>query len=135
MMTPEADTTAIDTIRDAHIAALNAGDAQGWISLFAPDGVQMPPHFPANVGRESIQGWSQGFLGYFHVTFALDVAEVTIAGDWAFERGAYTIQLTPKPGGGSMDDTGKYITVYQRQTEGGWAIARDIWNSDTPLPG
>ena len=133
--TVDAVMGALDIVRDAHITALNAGDAEGWVTLFTEDGVQMPPNSPANVGRESIRAWSQGFLGYFNVEFALTVAEVKIAGDWAFERGGYNIVLSPKPGGGSMSDAGKYITIYERQADGVWAIARDIWNTDNPLPG
>jgi len=34
-----------------------------------------------------------------------------------------------------MKDNGKYITIYQHQSDGSWKIARDIWNSDQPLPG
>ena len=51
------------------------------------------------------------------------------------ERGRYEITLAPKAGDAPMDDTGKYITIYQRQSNGSWKIARDIWNSDQPLPG
>lgn len=42
----EADLEAIDRVRDAHIAALNAGDAEAWVAQFTDDGVQMPPTRP-----------------------------------------------------------------------------------------
>ena len=32
-------------------------------------------------------------------------------------------------------DAGKYITVYERRPDDSWAMARDIWNSNNPLPG
>jgi uncharacterized protein (TIGR02246 family) len=132
--TPEADRAGIDHIRDAHVASLNAGDGEGWAALFTQDGVQMPPNAPANVGIESIRGFSQGLLSLFRVEFSLTVDEVRIAGDWAFERGAYRITLHPKAGGGAMGDNGKYITIYERPAGGGWGVARDIWNSDNPPP-
>ena len=47
----ERDLEAIDRVREAHVGAVNAGDAEAWAGLFADDGVQMPPHAPANVGR------------------------------------------------------------------------------------
>ena len=71
----------------------------------------------------------------FACRFSLSVDEVQATGDWAFERGRYEITLAPKAGDAPMDDTGKYITIYQRQSNGSWKIARDIWNSDQPLPG
>ena len=129
------DISGIDRLRNTHVAALNTGNAEGWAACFTDDAVQMPPHFGANTGRAAIQGWSKGFLGMFACRFSLSVDEVRAVADWAFERGRYDITLTPRAGGESMDDNGKYITIYQRQPDGGWKIARDIWNSDQPLPG
>ena len=120
----------------AHVAALNIGDVDAWATAFANDGVQMPPNAPANVGRDNIQAWSGAFLSAFRAEFSLAPEEVQVTGaDWAFERGTYKITLTPKGGGDPIQDAGKYITVYQRQPDDRWAMARDIWNSNNPLPG
>lgn len=140
MSQSETDTTranleGINRVREAHVAALNAGDAGAWVALFTDDGVQMPPTAPANVGREMIRRWSDAFLGAFRSEFALSVDEVRVTGDWAFERGTYTINLAPKAGGDPMRDIGKYITIYQCQPDGTWRLARDIWNSNSPPPG
>lgn len=128
----QADLEALDSVREGHIAALNDGDVNAWAGAFTADGVQMPPNAPANLGRESIRAWSQAFLAPFRVEFALAVDEVQVTGDWAFERGMYTITLTPKTGGEPMQDIGKYITIYERQPSGAWGMARDIWNSNNP---
>src|SRR5262249_45816963 len=120
----------IDVLRGAHIEALNADDPDGWVDLFTPDGIQMPPGYPANVGRESIRGWTRAFMEPFRVEFALSADEVQIVGDWAFARGRYRVALHPKAGGHTVRDEGKYITLYERQSDGQWGIARDIWNSN-----
>ncbi len=129
------DLQAIERVRNAHVTALNTDDAEAWVGEFTEDAVQMPPHFPANLGKHAIRAWSRGFLNLFRCQFALTVDEVRVAGDWAFERGHYTITLTPKGGSAPMDEVGKYITLYQRQTASSWKMARDIWNSDMPMPG
>ena len=129
------DLEAIDKVRDAHVAALNAGDAAGWARQFTDDAVQMPPNAPANAGMAAIRGWTGGLLGQFSVKFALRIDEVRVLDDWAMEMGGYTIGLQPKPGGPAMEDRGKYITIYQRGSGGSWRMARDIWNSDNPPPG
>ena len=131
----DTDLRAIDLVREAHVAALNSGDAGAWTALFADDGVQMPPNAPANVGKAKIAAWSAGLLGPFQVQFALAVEEIRVLGEWALERGAYSIGLNAKAGGPAMKDAGKYITVYQRLPGVGWRMARDIWNSDSPPPG
>jgi uncharacterized protein (TIGR02246 family) len=130
----EADLEAIDRVRDAHVAALNAGDAGAWAAQFTDDGVQMPPYAPANVGRAAIGSWSKGFMDLFRLEFALRVDEVRVLGQWAFEKGTYTITLTPKAEGSPMRDMGKYITLYQRKPGESWRMARDIWNSSNPPP-
>lgn len=131
----ETDLEAIDRVREAHVAAVNAGDAEAWVAQFTDDGVQMPPNAPTNVGRTMIGSWSRAFLDQFRLKFSLAVDEVRVLGEWAFERGDYTISLNPKAGGPTMQDIGKYITIYQRKPEGTWRMARDIWNSSNPPPG
>ena len=130
----EADLGAIDRLRDSHVAALNVGDAGAWVALFADDGIQMPPNGPANIGKPMIASWCHGLLSQFRVQFALSVDEVRILGEWAFERGGYTISLSPATGGSPMRETGKYITIYERQPAETWRMARDIWNSSNPAP-
>jgi hypothetical protein len=94
----------------------------------------MPPNHPANVGVEAISGWSGGFAT-FDAEFALSPEEVRPTGpDWAFERGSYSISLTPRAGGDPIRDAGKYITLYQRQGDSTWLMAHDIWNSNSPPP-
>jgi ketosteroid isomerase-like protein len=91
----------------------------------------MPPNDPANVGTANIQAWSAGMLGAFNAEFALDVDETSWpATAGRSSAGAYNITLTPKTGGQSIRDTGKYITIYSRGSDGRWLIARDIWNSN-----
>jgi uncharacterized protein (TIGR02246 family) len=131
----ETDLGAIDRVRDSHVDALNAGDAGAWVAQFTDDAVQMPPNAPANVGRTMIGSWSQAFRAQFRLQFALEVDEVRVLGEWAFERGRYTISLHPKMGGPPMQDMGNYITVYQRKPGDAWRMARDIWNSSNPPPG
>ena len=136
-MTPRAPQLEdLDRTRDAHVAALNADDPDAWVACFTPDAVQMPPNDPPNLGTENIRSWSGGMLAAFRAEFSLDVDEVELAGDdWAFERGTYAIALTPKASGDQIQDTGKYITIYSRQPDHSWLMARDIWNSNHPLPG
>jgi len=65
MSVETTETQAIDRTRDAHVAAPNRSDANGWAAAFTDDGVQMPPNFPANVGRDDIRAWSRSVPGSF----------------------------------------------------------------------
>ena len=130
--TQQAD---LDRTREAHVAALNAGDVDAWVACFAADAVQMPPNAPPNVGTEHIRAWSGGLLAAFRAEFSLFPDDVQLAGtDWAFESGGYSISLTSRSGGEPIRDDGKYVTIYRREDDG-WVMTRDIWNSNNPLPG
>jgi ketosteroid isomerase-like protein len=59
--------------------------------------------------------------------------EIRVTGDWAYSRYSYTWILTPVPGGESVEVSGKGIWIVQRQPDGSWKIAREIWNNDKPL--
>jgi uncharacterized protein (TIGR02246 family) len=125
---------AIDKVRDAHVAALNAGDARAWAAQFTAEAVQMPPNAPANVGRPKIASWSQAFLDQFRVQFALAVDEIRVLGEWAIESGRYTINLSAK--GGRPPDA-RHRQVHNdlpANTGEQWQMARDIWNSSNPPP-
>ncbi len=97
----------MNNVREAHITARNDGDVDAWVAAFTDDGVQMLPKAPANLGRERIRAWSQAFFAPFRAEFMLVVDDVRVASDWAFERGTYQSNLTPKAGGEPMQDIGK----------------------------
>jgi ketosteroid isomerase-like protein len=129
-----AQRADLESAREAHVAALNAGDADAWVACFAADAVQMPPNSPPNVGTEDIRAWSGGLLAAFRAEFSLVPDGIQEAGtDAAIESGAYSIVLTPRSGGEPIRDEGKYVTIYRRESDG-WVMTRDIWNSNQPHP-
>lgn len=51
-------------------------------------------------------------------------------GDAALERLSYTLLVTSLTDGSTVEDVGKGLHVYRRQSDGVWKIDQDIWNSD-----
>ncbi len=133
--TTEADVEAINQLPATFAAALNAGDLDGIMAGFTDDAVRMPPNAPAIIGKESIRSLMQTNLE--QNTYQLDnpPEEVQVSGDLAFARGTYTVTVTPKAGGESIQLEGKYLVIFQKQPDGSWKAARDIWNSNNPPPG
>ncbi len=129
----EADIAAINDIWPQYCASLIDGDMDRWISLWADDGIQMPPDTPARKGKEKIREANQLLLDLYHWDIAaINVEETHVAGDWAFSRGNYTWAWTPKDGSEKMAGTGKFLTIFQRQDDGSWKIARDCFNGNGP---
>ena len=132
--TTEADVEAINSQRDEFITLNNANDAAGLASLYTNDAMLMPPNQEAVSGKQEIQSWFQTTFDQFTSEITLASEELEVGGDWAFDRGAYLIVLTPKASGEAAEDRGKYITILRKQADGSWKMARDIWNSDNLLP-
>ena len=51
-----------------------------------------------------------------------------MADGWAFHLSEYIAMVTPKEGGETVEEKGKVLEILQRQPDGSWKIAREIWN-------
>jgi len=58
------------------------------------------------------------------------VEDIQVSGDWAFLRLSFTDSITPKAGGETTANVGKWVLIFERQADGSWRIATEIWNSD-----
>jgi uncharacterized protein (TIGR02246 family) len=129
------DVKAIDDLQKQVDDAIATGDTERYVGLITDDAVLMPPSGPPVVGRQAIRSWSEAIAKRFRITKYLPVNdELVIAGDWAFRRATFSWTVTPTAGGDSIQDSGKFIILYKRQSDGSWRVARDIWNSNTPTP-
>ncbi len=131
----EADITAIKEMLNQYAVASNAGDIDLWISLWADDGVLMPPSAPAVIGKEQIRE----AMKLLFEQWTLDVATTSIEdakvyGDLGLTHYKFTLDMTPKAGGETIHlmRDGKALTLYERQSDGSWKIVYDCFNSNAP---
>jgi ketosteroid isomerase-like protein len=129
----EADVQAVLAVRAQEVA--NATSAEPDFSYLNDDCVIMSPGEPVVVGMEAALEWWTEFSSQVTIN-SIDYtdSDVVIAGDWAIERYAGSITGTPVAGGEPMTETVKGIHIYQRQADGTWKMAQDVWNSDAPPP-
>lgn len=126
----EADVRALEQLQKRVDAAIIGGDVETYVTLITADAVLMPPNAPPIIGREAIREWSRSNAkAMVFQAYEPSDDELTISGDWAFRRATFTMTLAPTSGGPDVQDTGKFIIIYQRQRDGSWKVARDIWNS------
>ncbi len=129
----DADIKAIHALGDQYAAAVNSSDAAAVAATYADDGIEMPPDQAATEGRQAIQAQYETLYKENALKFALTSLETQVAGDWAYDRGTYTVTVTPKSGK-PMGQTGKYLEINKRQPDGSWKVHRVIWNSNEPPP-
>ena len=120
---------AVDRLRDQHLDAVNTGDVERATSLFAPDGVVLPPGQPALEGSEAIRGWyTQAFAGFRIQGFGLQPDSVEPHGDVMVEHGSWKAIFQPRDGSAGLPAGGTYLTIYGRVANGDVRIIRDTFH-------
>jgi uncharacterized protein (TIGR02246 family) len=131
----EADVAVIQALIQAWGAAVEASDVAGVVTLYTDDIVQMPPDAPANRGKQAIEEYYGGAFELFSVGVTWPVEgteEIIVADGWAFHLSEYILRFTPKSGGEAIEQHGKIIEICQKQPDGSWKFAREIWNRNSP---
>ena len=133
MSTSTTQSAAVDRVRAAHITAINAGDIEAALSIFAPHGVLLPPGSPALRGSAAIRSWLAAVLGSFRFEgYDLSPDEVEQSGELFLEHGAWKATMHPQDGSSGRAVGGTYLTVYARSKDGSVRVIRDTFNG---LPG
>jgi uncharacterized protein (TIGR02246 family) len=131
-----------DTAKDAD--AIRAGEVQwnqDWktrslealVGRYSHDSVAMAPGLaPAN-GSDAIRAALTDILAdpKFSLTFAPDKVVVAASGDLAYTTGKYAETATNPKTHAVERQTGTYVTVYHKATDGAWKAVADI---NTPGP-
>ena len=128
----KADIAAIKEKMNQYAVTCNAGDFEGWISLWIDDGIQLYPGTPARVGKEQIRAGMKPAFDQLILKIAITINEVRVSGDLGFARATYTLSMIPKAKGETIEFDGKALAIFERQADGSWKIARDCFNSNVP---
>jgi uncharacterized protein (TIGR02246 family) len=118
-----ADERAIRTAIDTWLRATAAGDFDTVATLMADDVVFLTPGRPPFGKAE--------FLAVpldttqFRFEGKSDVREVRVAGDLGYVVQHLTVAITPTAGGPPMNLAGHTLSVFRREPDGRWVLARD----------
>jgi uncharacterized protein (TIGR02246 family) len=137
--TPPADTSAADlkAIKDGEIAwsaDFASKDPDKIVSHYADDATLMKPDTPIVMGKDAIrkavaQMYADKNLA---VSFTTTTAQVAKSGDLAYTQGTYSMTRTNPKTKKVVEEKGKYLTVYKKQSDGTWKAIEDIDNADAP---
>jgi uncharacterized protein (TIGR02246 family) len=138
--TPAVDAAAVEEhIRsmDARFEqGMSAGDAEGLVTLYAPDAMVLAPGMPLAQGTDAVRSvWQQMFAAGPPTGVSLDTQKVVVSesGDMAYQVGTFSMTI-PGPDGSTVTETGKFVTIHEATEGGEWKIVVDTWNSDQ-MPG
>jgi ketosteroid isomerase-like protein len=125
-----------DEIRDRindYKNAINSDDFEGWLSLWAEDGIQMPPNTSPKIGIGHIRGANKGLFN--DLAMSMDVIKfhaIEVFNGIGISVCEYCIEGVPKVGGKkvSVMKNGKALTVFKKDSDGSWKIHFDCFNSN-----
>lgn len=115
-----AAKTPTDTMRQL-IAAFNAGDVDGALSLYHPDATFVPEPGKSATGLHAIRGALDGFLAS-KPTLTIEAHDTVEAGDVALYCTRWSLSSTG-PDGSVVRRTGRGAVVLRRQRDGIWVVA------------
>jgi uncharacterized protein (TIGR02246 family) len=120
----KADEAAIHrTLADTE-QRINAGDI-GFVDVFAKDAVIIAPSAPDIVGYDAIRTMYTDIMKQASMAVHFSTEEIALAGDLAFERGTYTIRISDKTSGKTLQDVkNKHAHIFRRQPDGTWKTWR-----------
>lgn len=116
-------TAAVQTLNTNWDNAFNGKDAAMVASLYAEDGRVVTGDGKILNGRDEIQGLFQSFMdGGFH-EHKIEMIDVKVSGDTAYETAKWS-----GVGGDKKNYGGHLVNIYQRQSGGDWQAVLHIWN-------
>jgi ketosteroid isomerase-like protein len=111
--------------------AATTKDVEQTIAFYSDDAVVFPPNATSAATKEAIRnGWKEMFASSgFLISWQPTRVQVAKSGGMAWVSGTYQLTMNDASGKPS-NDRGKYLEVWEKQPDGIWKCAADMWNSD-----
>jgi ketosteroid isomerase-like protein len=129
----DADEKAIRDADEAWATAAAAKDVDKTVAFYSEDAVVMPPNAERATTKEAIRKLWKDMLTDAKVTWKATKVEVAKSGDIGFAIGSYEVTMNDVVTGKPVNERGKYLEVWEKQTDGSWKCGADIFNSDIPV--
>lgn len=120
----EPDEIAIRAVHSTWIDAVNAGDLARLLPLMSDDVVFLTPG-QAPIGRDGFSANFSAAHQQLRIRCRSELEEVVVVGEVAYTRSRDALSVTPRAGGETAQLAGHRITVYRKQPDGRWLLARD----------
>ena len=126
----------VDAFNAASSAAMTSGQTDNVLKFYSDSAVTYAPNMAPIRGKEAIKAWMEQMAkSEMKVTLAkFTTTDLGASGTVAYEIGTYEMTMQ-EPSMGEMNDSGNYLSIWTKQSDGSWKIHAEIWNSTLPVAG
>jgi uncharacterized protein (TIGR02246 family) len=119
-----SDEQAIREVHTNWIDAVNAGDLARLLTLIADDVVFLTPG-RAPFGRDAFPAGFSSAHQQSRIRCISELEEVVVVEELAYTLCRDSLSVKPRAGGEATELAGHRITIYRKQPDGRWLLARD----------
>lgn len=112
--------------------AMMNGDYEKGLNYYTDDALSLPNNSPMLKGIEAIKKSNEAMAnsGMKVKSFETETIKTISCGDLVIEIGTYVIVLEMEGMEKTINDHGKYVTIWEKQPDGTLKIKIETWNSD-----
>jgi ketosteroid isomerase-like protein len=128
----------IEKINKEMQKAMVSGDGSGTLVYYADDAVSMPNYGKMVQGTDAIKKSNQDMMagGMKITSFETMTTMVSQCDNMVAEIGTYKMSATMPGVPNGIEDAGKYLTIWEQQSDGSLKIKLEMWNTDSyPMGG
>jgi uncharacterized protein (TIGR02246 family) len=123
------DAKALVALDDQWSAAAAARDLDRTASFYAEDASVFPPNAPVAKGREAARKVWADFFAAPDFKISWNTTSASVDHNLGYTSGTYEDSYTGKDGK-TVSETGKYLCVWRKNSQGKWMAIQDMWNAD-----
>jgi uncharacterized protein (TIGR02246 family) len=118
------------------LRATSGGNLPELLKLMDEDAIFLRPGQPPMRGRKEFAAAFQAAIQHFRIEASSEILEVRTGGDLAYCWNHLRVTMTPLQGGSPMRHKGYILTVFKKNSDGAWVLARDanLLAPDPPSP-
>lgn len=106
--------------------AVKSGDLDAFVAHYVESPIHLPPGAPINKTRDAIKKHLEGKLDVYILEGDVTIRHSRDA-SMAYVFGEYRIEDDPSRDVEAV--RGRFINIWERQADGSWKCAVDVWNS------
>ncbi|MBI2381207.1 MAG: nuclear transport factor 2 family protein [Gammaproteobacteria bacterium] len=120
---PAGDVAALERRINQWVDGYNQGNVGKMMDVFSENFLQESQNSPRPLDKAQVAQSYTALFAAFDTQMVGVTEEIGASGNMAYDRGSFTVTLTPKAGGATITSTGHFLEMWRRE-HGIWKVQR-----------